>query len=471
VATHSTGQGIIATLLEAIGQTVSSANAAAAEESNAAAAIDKGMEKRQHVLGELAEHYLPAIDRESIAATFQEVRAELDNVLARKTREITKIAEQLADDLPQLEADEETLASISPELDQAVRQRDSTLEQVANHLAKDETFRSLTAALLQCQQRLRQFDERLKEIRQDAEEKLPAFEASDLFQYLWERRYGRGDYRGKLLIRRWDRWIARMIGYAAAAKSYDFLRATPELMSQAIEREDEQADELVATIELARTTAGQAFQLEEIEAKVESLSKQREATLDAVETRQQRIEPLLRQKRELDDSQGEFYRQAIERVTDFLRKTEERVLAERAAPTPEKEDDQIVAELRWESEQIETARTRQEDAEREQRRSRKHEKELTYVVRSLRRSGFDQETCFFDPPVDLERRVTDFFAGRMDEHELLKQLRREQKKQPSLGDRAKAKVESALDNPTAQSTFEAIATVASSVLREVIRPR
>lgn len=467
---QSTGTEVIELIQQAVQRASSTAAAALQRTATLESETDDWLRKREQGLKELAEHYLPRVDRGTIDSTFVEVRSDLENVLSRRNRELSRIEEVLARELPKLEIGEAQFSTATEDLRAATAELERGHERLAEQLASDATFRSLTDQLLKCRQRLRQFQDRLQEIRSEAKVKLPPYEASTLFQYLWRRQFGRVQQRGNLMTRRWDRWLARLIDYRRASKSYGFLRATPELMEQAVNREEEAADELVQTIETAKRVVADELQLSTLQDRVSEVTTRRDELMETIEARQQACQPLVDERQAIEDSEGRFYQEAIERLTEHFSRTQERVLAERAAQTPQVEDDQIVAELEWAADQIEEARRDVAAAQVERRTAEKHERELTYVLRSLRRSNFDQDSCYFDPPIDVAPRIEDFFAARQDEHELLKRLRNDRKNRPSFGDRAKARVESVFQNPSTQTALQVVAIVAGSVIREAIRP-
>lgn len=468
---QSSGPEVLELVQQAIARAAETGRAASTRIAENEKRVAEWLEQRDAIFDELAGHYLPRLDQDSIRAVGREVQRDLEAVLARRDRELTRICAELEHEGPELSQQEAKLSEVSAELDRATSSLAELTEQLVTRLKADDTFSSLTTKLVQSRARLASFRERLAEVRHEAQEKLPAYEASALFQYLWRRQYGRSRQRAALFSRRWDRWVARLIDYPRAVRSYNFLRATPELMEQAMEREEEDVDRLVDTIDEAKAAVAAEIGLTAQGELVERLRAERETLMQDVESRQQRVQPLLGQRDEIESLQGRFYDEALGRVADHFRQTEQRLLEERARQTAQREDDQMVAELRYTAEQVEAARRDIDAAHRERRNGEKHERELTYVARSLRRSGFDQQICYFDPPIDAAARLDEFFAGHLDEHQLLKGLRNDQKMQPTAGDRAREQVESVLSHPSTQSALEVVATVAGSVLRAAARGR
>ena len=89
----------------------------------------------------------------------------------------------------------------------------------------------------------------MAEIRAEAQEKLPSYDKNRLFRYLLDRDYGKPEYKKKGWTRRLDRWVAKLIDYQGARRSYDFLRVTPELMAAEVARRREQFNVLMEQVE------------------------------------------------------------------------------------------------------------------------------------------------------------------------------------------------------------------------------
>ncbi len=215
--------------------------------------------QRGETLLELAHHYLPEINRETIAGTFREIREDLRQVLASKQRRQQQLGQKLEGIETDILRQQVELDQVTEKLDEQVAQREKLERVVAERLKADDSFPQLSDHALQAEQKLDRNEQRITEIEREADEKLPAYEQSSLFQYLHAQGYGTPGYdppsRNRPKGRKWritkrlDRWVARMIDFSRARRSYDFLRVTPKLMQAEVERRRTEFNALMEQIE------------------------------------------------------------------------------------------------------------------------------------------------------------------------------------------------------------------------------
>src|SRR5690606_14822720 len=106
------------------------------------------VERRGEAFLELARHYLPAIDQETVAGTFQEVRSRLMEVLVRKQRRQRELHEMLrAGEAARTRLDGE-LERVTAELNEQVAKREQLEKLVARRLEEDAEFQRLSKEAL-----------------------------------------------------------------------------------------------------------------------------------------------------------------------------------------------------------------------------------------------------------------------------------------------------------------------------------
>jgi hypothetical protein len=114
------------------------------------------VERRGKAFEELAEHYLPAINQQTVSDTFQEVRSQLMDVLMRKQRHERELAKSLEVDRTESSRLEQELDRVTKSLDEKVAQREELEKLVAKRLESDEEFQRLSKeALVAEKERLR----------------------------------------------------------------------------------------------------------------------------------------------------------------------------------------------------------------------------------------------------------------------------------------------------------------------------
>ncbi len=157
--------------------------------------IDDVIQQRGHALVELAQHYLPDLSGSTVSQQFIEVRSQLQQLLKEKQRrevELQSSWDANLDRRSQLESEVETLTD---RLNDLAAQRDELQLQLANRLKDHEDFQQLSEQALTAENLLKRNELRVAEMRDEVAEKLPAYEKSRLFQYLFRRGYGTSKYK------------------------------------------------------------------------------------------------------------------------------------------------------------------------------------------------------------------------------------------------------------------------------------
>ncbi len=380
--------------------------------------LNELVDRRGQTLLELAEHYLPEINRESVLATFRGIRDELLDVLTRKQRRERQLHETLKQDESESVRLQANLEQVTDALNEKVAEREQLEEIVAKRLAAHEKFQELSKQALVAERELERNEQRVAEIQQEASEKLPAFDNNRLFRYLYDLGFGTPEYKKKGLTRQMDRWIAKMVDYARSRRSYDFLRVTPELMAAEVLRRREQFNVLMEQIEAIEDALADEVGLTEVLRQGQELGAQRD----------QRVADLARLEEEytnhhqellgLEGSQNEFYHQGVQQMKDFLAEMEHSWLEHQSRTTPDRQDDELVAEISWINEQLDEARRDSNHLTQQRRTHDERAEGLQDLMHRFRRADFDSRRSFFSDNFDVERQLSSYVRGELSREEL-----------------------------------------------------
>ncbi len=300
---------------------------------------------RGDALVELAEHYLPELSLEAIRETWSDVRSSVADVLMRKEDHRRRVRESLANANRNREQLEAELMTINVELDAATEAEQEIADQVERSLRESDEFVRLSDRAAVAEAALERAEANLQEIDQDAARKLPAYDSSSLFRYLYDERFGTEQYSKRGFTRRADRWLAKFINYQQARKSYEFLKQTPEKMREIIAADRQAFDTVMNELERHRDDVARKLGLQTKISERQQLEAKRESQLKVLNEVVENTNSIERELTELDDTRGPYYREAISIFRGMLEKTDSRELRERAKETPELTDDQIVARL------------------------------------------------------------------------------------------------------------------------------
>jgi hypothetical protein len=376
------------------------------------------VERRGEAFLELAKHYLPAVDQQTIAGTFQEVRSQLMDVLVRKQRHVRELQETLRVDEAEDSRLEKELEQVTKRLDDKVAQREELEKEVARRLENDAEFQRLSKEALVAEKELNRNESRVDEIKQEASEKLPSYEKSGLFQYLHKRGFGTSGYSKGGLTKRLDNWIARLINYNKAKRGYEFLRVTPELMTQEVGRRRDQFNGLMELVEACEDRHADAVGLTEIMREGQELGQERDNLVAEIGKQHDLTDKHRQELLMLEGSRNEYYQQAVTRMKEFLAGLEEWRLEHTSRSTPDPQDDQIVAELTWLGDELEKIKQQNADLTSEQLMWKSRVGELQDIWQRFRRADFDSGRSMFHPDFDIEAHLEHFVRGQLSRDDL-----------------------------------------------------
>ncbi|MCA9234394.1 MAG: hypothetical protein KDA44_02935 [Planctomycetales bacterium] len=401
--------------------------------------IGELVERRGTALMDLAQHYLPDITLASIQSTFVEVRDDLLEVFARKQRRQQQLHDESAGCERQVEHLEAELKRVTDELNEKVAERERLEELLSERLHGSEEFQTLSARALDAEQELQRNEARVAEIQAEAAEKLPSYENSKLFMYLWDAGYGTAAYQAEGWTKRMDRWVAKLIDYPAARRGYHFLKATPELMAQEVDRRRLQFNDLMEQVEAIEDHVSDEIGLTTVMRAGQQLGAERDELVKSIAGEQDQLLAKQEELMRLEGKRNEFYEQAVDRMKTFLGNMHETRLQSESMATPDRRDDAIVAELTWLSSQLDDARGHGSSLAAERQAWDVKLSGLQSVLQNFRSAEFDSQRSVFDPAFDAGGHVQAFLDGRLTGEQLWAAIRQHQRftpmwhEQPSSG--------------------------------------
>lgn len=425
--------------------------------------IEQLVTDRGAALLELARHDLPDLRRESIQSTIQEIQTELQQIADRKERSIAEKRGQV-ERLQSEETNQQTALSQLEERVSTLSHEVTRLQEaVQSELQQNSTFSSLSQQAVAAEAELHRDEKRVADVLAGAEEKLPNYEGSSLFQYLYQRGFETPRYTAQGWTRQVDRRIAKWIGYTRARRGYEFLKHTPGLMQVELEQR--------------RTVFHlQMSQVEELEASCASrlgLNTVREQWTSSQVEREQQSQKLAESRQRLaqaqtglaDVSQGEcpFYHAALDRYRNFLDSAQAEVLERHAHSTPGPQDDEIVSRIRYLSEQIDRWKPRIQELADTMLAARTVSDGLEFIVRRMTQSNFESGRSRFSDRLNLPQLLSRFQARAISREALWTELKEHQEFERSP---AESTVIDLVNHPVAQVLAKAMVQVVGSALQQ-----
>ncbi len=286
-------------------------------------------EDRSESLVQLAEHYLPELTPETVRETWRDFRPSIAQVLARKQGHTERVSDKLREKILLRRQLDGALVDRNQQLDEAIDAQQALAAQVEQQLRQDPQFVGLSDRAAVAEAALERAEANLEEIENDAEKKLPAYRESSLFEYLRERGFGTDEYKKRGFTRRMDRMLAKYIDFNKAKQNYEFLINTPQQMRQIIEQDRTALNTVMDELERQRDRVAEKLGLPDKISIVEQLEQQRSEQLTALDRLLQETETIQNELNELDDSRGQYYREAIQLFRQMLERSGSRELKRR----------------------------------------------------------------------------------------------------------------------------------------------
>ena len=428
--------------------------------------MDQLVSQRSEEFVELAKHYLPNLSMETIERSFVGVRSELTEIFRRKKlREEEIIA---AIDLAQqtiLQAQEQT-DQVTEQLNKKAEERDQLQEIVSERLKQIPEYETLTNEAALAEHRLSQNEERMEQVHAEATEKMPSYENSRLFMYLYNRKYGTSEYKPRGMIRRMDRWLARYIDFANARQSYNFMQVTPGLMQEELKRRRANFNELMDQIEAMEAKIEQEVGLTAVIEEGDRLGLKRDELVNQIEDQNQQLEAYISELNDSRESKDKHYDDALTRMRKHLEETEEAVLQERAEKTIEEKDDKIVSDIVELNDLIGDLQPEILLLVGKRKSLTDKQAGLDDIVQRFRSSNFDSNRSVFPDDFEIGKFIGRYMNNTLDARSLWKHIRQSQKFQESWAQQTSTDV---LNSPSAQVILHTMLDVAREALRNSAR--
>ncbi len=397
---------------------------------------------------ELARLTLPQLSRAAVENGFGEVRGDLLTIVERKERRAREVGERLERLRAAAAATRARRDAAHAEFELAKTRQQAVQSELARALESDVEFQNLSKLALQSEAELKRDEERVAEIAKEAREKLPAYERSRLFNYLLEQRFGSPDYPSRGLVRRLDRWVARLVEFDKASRSYRFLQTTPRLMDEETARRKAEFHSLMDRIERMELDVAGRLGVEAAVKAVEVAGKSLERMEVALADDEKRVRDVEAELATLDQEQGRFYEEALSRLRTFLSQASTALLEHRASATPDPQDDEVTLRIRVLSDDIAAMSPRLARQTEHSREAARVSDGLGHLARRFEQSNFHELRSFFADGYDIQRSIDLFRAGTLTRDAFWDEIKRHQERVPTeFEKRASEKIAQAMNSP------------------------
>lgn len=422
--------------------------------------IEKLLADQTDAFRELAQHYLPRLDDDVERDGWLEMRGVLRDIMLRRDDARRQLETRLQNALTQLASAELQWKQLSELFSAATLKAEELAGLLTQKLISDPDLQRLSREAAEGQAKLEQATANLGDVEAEAKTKLPPYEHSRLFQYLWDSDYDTERYQRRGMSRRIDRWLSRLIDYPGAAASYRFLTSAPKMMRQVIAEQERAVAARVEEVQSRQSAAADSLGLPDVQASVSRLKVEVERAFAAMDAAQKLSVTLKHEQAQLDSPDSIFYRDALTSFQNLLQKTERSIVAARAVNTPELQDDQVVARLRHIDQVVGQKKSQLDQHYAAAEAAEKRTARVNDLLSRCRRAQFGDPKRIFEDSYDLNARLNDLANGVVSGEAMYQEMYRIQRMDSPIADQASA----AINGPMGQILINTMAQAAGAAL-------
>ena len=214
------------------------------------ALLTENRQQQSKTLAQIAHIRLSSISDGSLLDRLNSADKEAMSLLEQRQFEFKALETKIETETTlqeQLESERSELLVEANKLSETLAKKEAEIQ--AN-LAKDQTY---LAALQEAEKADAIADEaerKSHDSADDLEEKGQAYQADDVFMYLWQRRYGTTEYKNyNPLTRFLDGWVARKIKYSNSRANYWNIQEIPKRLLQHAQAVRENSENAIADVQ------------------------------------------------------------------------------------------------------------------------------------------------------------------------------------------------------------------------------
>lgn len=429
------GSTIFRKIKETVSTLESEVNTLSASLSDTERNISQLNAENERAYTSLAAKYLPTLEQKSLESALKDVQFVRD-IFERKQARRAEIDELVKQSNIEREKAEKELEQVVSSINENIKTRDERNGNVNLKLKADDNYTSLLSETKTIASKIEGYKERIATLEEEASKKdekgravLETYTKNNRFDYLARRKFGTDEYERKYgkrkLIRKWDEWVAKEIGYSEQRKIYDLLVNMPKILMARIADRQSKIDGLIDSMKGIEKKYQDECELTPVLETLDALQKQKAQYQQAIETANKNNANYLQERQNLDNAATDrFYQEANDRLKALFKGESIEKLKSRARETPDTEDDRLVDKIEKNMEQIrqykDSAKKIQQDRE-----SCIPKLERAKTLKSTYdRKDYEISDSYFNTGSEtILQLITDHIEGSLDENDLWSRLK------------------------------------------------
>jgi hypothetical protein len=320
------------------------------------------------------------------------------------------------------------------QLNRAVAVVDEAEARTQLKLDADADYRLQRERVEQAERKALHAAEKASRSAEELEQKGAAYRGDPLFTYLWERRYGQPEYRGRRLFRWLDGKVARLIGYADARANFARLNEIPlrlrEHATHLKSLADAEFTRLRELDELARAADG----IPNLEERVAEEQRRLDEIDAQIAGDERHYQSLLAEQARFGAGEDPHMQEAVEYLANEFRRDDLVQLRYDAIRTPYPEDDVIVARMLQREDDQRRLQSSIDGLKEALKQQQDRLLELESLRADFKRNHYDRAGSVFANDAMIPVLLGQFLAGMLDRRNLWKVLQEQQRYAPHRSD-------------------------------------
>ncbi len=385
--------------------------------------IQEKSAQREGIYINLAQVYLPELTAKAVAETLPQLRTTVNEIFNNRQAARVSLEQRMAATQQQRKTLEVKLDDVTEKLEAELKAK-QTLEQAVNaELGGNAAYTTLIQQAEKLQANAQTAESRKQDALREKKEKAPGYEGNKLFAYLARRNFGTDAYTGNFLTRPLDAWVARIIHYHDAKRSYDQLAGMPVEIQKLITAYKKDLDGVAAEIAAIEKEAADRHGLTTVLDHGNALLTQRKSFMDTIAKADADYNKLSQDRNGLDNTKGVHYEQALGQLKSYLKGETIADLRARAKSTTNTSvDDRLVENLEAAEGEINDAREKAKKFKAEQATIADRLEELRSVEREFRRKEYDASSSRFSDGLNIDTLLIAILLGRMSSSDASRQM-------------------------------------------------
>lgn len=307
--------------------------------------VASGQRQRLNLLNQIAKVRLSEIENGELEAEFNSADAQAVQLLEQRDKAIAQLYSKIGAFNESLEGDERLREKILQECNSV---SDELVKIEANVQAELKLSRSYIDHFNAAQAAEAMSDEAERKVERasaDMAEKAKPFKNDSLFMYLWNQGFGTTQYKGGLLARFMDSWVARVIRYEPARVNYWNLQEIPKRLIEHADRVGDAADQKMLSLQQLEQDALKVAGAHELELKLEQSRARLDAQDDVIEETEAFLNQALSERATFSSGADDFIRKCLSRISSALEHQNLASIHRYVRQTHSPIDDKLVVEL------------------------------------------------------------------------------------------------------------------------------